>query len=62
MTLLDTSTVIVDGEAHWPASGVNVYMVEPTVDVFITAGDQKPVIGGELLELAGNMSGVALRQ
>ena len=32
------------GGAHTPADGVNVYGVEPTIEVLIVAGDQVPEI------------------
>ncbi|HNS42728.1 MAG TPA: hypothetical protein PKN22_08210, partial [Taishania sp.] len=32
------------GGAHTPAEGVNVYGVDPTIDVLIVAGDQVPEI------------------
>ena len=50
--------VIVVVDAHCPAVGVNVYTVDPTIEVLITEGDHVPIIGGELLELVGNTPGV----
>lgn len=44
---------------HFPASGVNVYVWVPTVEVLMTDGDHIPVIDGELLELEGKMPDVA---
>ena len=41
---------------HWPAFGVNVYVVVPTAVVLITAGFQVPLI--PLLEVVGNAGGV----
>ena len=40
--------------AHCPAFGVKVYTVVPAVAVF-TGASHVPVIGVELLELAGNI-------
>ena len=60
--LLDTTTVIVVVVPHCPAVGVNVYTVEPIADVFMTAGTQVPVIGGELFDNVGNTPGIALKQ
>ena len=42
---------------HWPAFGVNVYVVVPVVDVFITAGFHVPVI--PLLDVVGKAGAVA---
>jgi len=42
--------------AHWPAAGVNVYVVVPAVDVLMVAGLQVPVI--LLLEVPGNNGAV----
>ncbi len=50
--------VIVAFDAHCPAFGVNVYTVEPIVDVLITAGDQLPEIGTKSVEIKGNDPGV----
>jgi len=36
--------------------------MNPTVDVFITPGLHVPVTGGELFELEGKTSGIALTQ
>ena len=46
--------------AHCPAVGVNVYVVVPTVDVLITAGDQVPVIPST--EVPGSNVGTAFWQ
>ena len=54
--LLVTCTLIVVWEPHWPASGVNVYMVVPVEAVEITAGFHEPVI--PLFDVAGRASGV----
>jgi hypothetical protein len=54
--------IIVVVVPHWPAAGVKVYVCVPTVVVLMTDGDQVPVIGGELLELVGNVPGVAFWQ
>lgn len=45
--------------AHCPGAGVNVYIVEPGVDVFITPGDQVPVMDGVFVEFVGNVPGVS---
>ena len=42
---------------HWPAFGVNVYVVVPSVEVLMVAGLQVPVM--PLLEVAGNVGAVA---
>ena len=42
---------------HWPALGVNVYVVVPSVEVLMVAGLQVPVM--PLLEVAGNAGAVA---
>jgi transcription antitermination factor NusG len=44
---------------HWPAVGVNVYVV---VAVLFIAGDQVPVIAGVLVELVGKAVKVAPEQ
>ena len=53
-------TSIVAVTAHCPASGVNVYVVVPITDVFITAGFHVPVM--PLLEVVGNAGAVAFWQ
>jgi hypothetical protein len=53
---------IVEPDAHCPILGVKVYTDVPTVDVFITAGDQIPVMVGVFAELAGNIPGVVFWQ
>ena len=62
VTLLDTSILIVAVVAHWPALGVKVYTVVPTLDVLIVLGFHVPVMAGVLVELVGRAPGVALRQ
>ena len=42
---------------HWPAFGVNVYVVVPVVDVLIIAGFQVPVM--PLFDVVGNAGAVA---
>lgn len=42
---------------HWPAFGVKVYVVVPSVDVLMVAGFHVPVI--PLLEIVGNAGAVA---
>jgi predicted peroxiredoxin len=54
--------VIVVVVAHCPAAGVKVYVCIPTVEVLIVDGDHVPVIGGELVELVGNVPGIAFWQ
>ena len=51
-----TTILIVAVVPHCPAAGVNVYVVVPTVAVFIVAGFHVPVI--LLLEVVGNAGGV----
>ena len=58
--LLVTCTLIVVWEPHWPASGVNVYMVVPVEAVEITAGFHVPVI--PLLEVVGRLPAAAPTQ
>ena len=53
-----TNISMVKIEAHSEISGVNVYIVVPGVEVFMILGDQVPIMGGELLELFGNVGGV----
>jgi uncharacterized membrane protein len=48
--------------AHWPASGVKVYVLVPAVKVLIAAGFHVPVTAGLLVELAGNAGGVEFWQ
>ena len=48
--------------AHWPASGVKVYVLVPAVKVLMAAGFQVPVTAGLLLELAGSKGGVEFWQ
>ena len=55
----DTTTVMVADSAHCPGDGVKVYIEEPGVDVFTTAGDQVPLIDGEFVEFGGNIPGVS---
>ena len=52
ITWLAITTSMVVVVAHWPAAGVNVYVVVPMVAVLIVAGIQVP--GTALLEVAGN--------
>ena len=54
------STVIVVGTPQVAPVGVKVYVVEPSADVLIVAGDQVPVI--PLLEVSGSAGAVAFRQ
>ena len=49
-------TAIVVVVAHWPAVGVNVYVVVPTLVVLIVAGAQVPVI--LLVEVVGRPGAV----
>jgi len=51
--------VIVAVSAQIPASGVKVKVKVPGVDVLITAGFQEPEIGGVLVDVPGNISGVS---
>ena len=55
----DIITVMVVEPAHCPGDGVNVYMVEPGVDVSTVPGDQVPVMDGEFNEFIGNIPGVS---
>ena len=55
-----TVTVKVAVVAHCPASGVNVYVIVPITDVFITAGFHVPVT--PLFEAVGNAGAVAFWQ
>ena len=57
-----TVTLIVAVVAHSPADGVKVYIWVPTVEVLMTAGNQVPVIGGELFDIVGNTPGVVFWQ
>jgi len=52
-------SVVVLVVAHCPASGTNVYAVDPTNDVLIVAGLQVPVI--LLFDTTGNIGGVAFK-
>ena len=45
---------------HWPAFGVNVYIVVPAVEVLIIAGFHVPVM--PLVEVNGNAGGIEFRQ
>src|SRR6476620_9888551 len=54
------STVIVVCTPQVAPVGVKVYVVEPSADVLIVAGDHVPVM--PLLEVNGNVGAVALRQ
>ena len=49
-------TVIVVTAPHWPASGVNVYVVGPKVEVLITAGLHVPVM--PLIEVVGSAGAI----
>jgi hypothetical protein len=55
-----TSISIVTSAAHWPASGVKVYVVVPTVVVLITAGLHVPAMS--LFEVAGKVGAVVFWQ
>ena len=46
--------------AHWPADGVNVYVVVPAVAVLIVAGFQVPVI--PLFDVVGSVGAVLFWQ
>lgn len=50
-------TFIVKDPAHWPASGVKVYVTVPTMAVLIEDGLQVPVI--PLFEIVGKVAGVS---
>jgi hypothetical protein len=54
------TTVIVAVVAHCPAVGVNVYVVDPDIDVLMVEGLQVPVI--PLFEVVGKVPGVAPMQ
>jgi hypothetical protein len=56
--VITTSIVVV--VPHCPAFGVNVYVVVPITEVFITAGLHVPVM--PLVEVAGNTGAVAFWQ
>ena len=45
---------------HWPALGVNVYVVVPSVEVLMVAGLQAPVI--LLFDIVGNAGAAAFWQ
>ena len=51
------TTSIVVTLPHWPAFGVNVYVVVPTAVVLITAGFQVPVM--PLFDIVGNAGAVS---
>ena len=55
---IDAVTVIsiVAGDPHWPAAGVNVYVIVPAAAVLIVAGAHVPEI--PLLEVSGRAGGV----
>ena len=55
-----TTIFIVVGAAHWPASGVKVYVLVPVAEVFITAGFHDPLM--PLFEVPGRGSAVAPTQ
>jgi hypothetical protein len=57
--VLITISIVVTAP-HWPAFGVNVYVVVPITDVFITAGFHVPVI--PLLDVAGSAGAVLFWQ
>jgi hypothetical protein len=61
ITLVETTISIVAGAAHWPASGVKVYVTIPATAVLIVAGLQVPVIAGRFVELNGNDGAVEFR-
>ena len=44
--------------AHWPSSGVNVYVIVPAVAVFIDTGFHLPVM--PLVDVVGNAGAVAV--
>ena len=54
------STVIVVGTPQVAPVGVKVYVVEPSAEVLMVAGDQVPVI--PLLEVSGKVGAVVFRQ
>jgi hypothetical protein len=54
-----TMIMVVDA-AHWPAAGVNAYVVVPVVEVLITAGFHVPVI--PLFDVAGKAGAVLFWQ
>lgn len=51
-----TITTMVALVLHWPALGVNVYVVVPAEEVLMVAGLQVPLI--PLVEVLGKASGV----
>jgi hypothetical protein len=48
---------MVTGAEHWPALGVNVYVVVPTTDVLIVTGFHVPVM--PLFDVVGRSGAVA---
>ena len=48
--------------AHWPAAGVNVYVLVPVCVVLITDGLHVPDIGGVSIENEGSAGGVLFWQ
>ena len=62
VTCGDVVIVSVKTVAFCPASGVNVYMVVPTLAVLIVAGLHVPVIAGIFVELVGNTGGMLFWQ
>jgi hypothetical protein len=59
--LVDTTISIVVVAAHWPASGVKVYVTVPAEEVLIAAGLHVPVMAGIFVELAGKDGGTEFR-
>jgi hypothetical protein len=51
---------IVNPRPHWPAFGVNVYIVVPTAEVLMVAGFHVPII--PLVEVNGNAGAIEFRQ
>ena len=54
------TSIVVVAVAHWPASGVKVYVVVPGVDVLITAGLQVPLM--LLFDVNGNAGATEFKQ
>jgi hypothetical protein len=54
-----TLIFIVKTRLHWPAFGLNVYVVVPVADVFTTAGLHEPVM--PFPEVAGNIGAVLFK-